>query len=144
MPLSITKKDGKFCVTDPAGKEFGCHATKKGAVKQIGAIESKKTKSGIDLVADERIRILAAALGTEHESESPPIIIVSDGSPEGTYLLLHGQIVEATRISLICSRSKDYPHCDLSITVEETGEDGLIIEKTLTLRKEPPAEPKEI
>lgn len=137
MPLTITKKNGKFCVTDPAGKEFGCHATKKGAVKQIGAIESNKAKSGIDLAADERIRILAAELEAEHSVKSPPIVIVSDGSPEGTYLLLHGQLVEATRISLYCSRSKDYPHCDLSITVEETGEDGLIIERTLTLRKEP-------
>ena len=35
MPLTITKKDGKFCVTDPDGKQFGCHATKKGAVNQI-------------------------------------------------------------------------------------------------------------
>ena len=142
MPLTITKKDGKFCVVDPAGKQFGCHATKKGAVNQIGAIESNKAKSGIDLAVDERIRILAAALATEHEPESPPIVIVSDGSPEGTHLLLHGQLVEATRISLYCSKSADYPHCDLSITVEEAGEDGLVIEKTLTLRKEPPAEPK--
>lgn len=142
MPLGITKKDGKFCVTDPSGKEFGCHTTKKGAINQIGAIESNKTKSGLDLAADERIRILAAALGSEHISESPPIVIVSDGSPDGTHLMLHGQLVEATRISLYCSKSKDYPHCDLSITVEETGDDGMVIEKTLTLRKEPPIESK--
>lgn len=102
-------------------------------------MSSKNTKSGIDLAAADRIAILAASLGITNETASPPIVIVSDGSPEGTYLLLHGQLVEATRISLYCSNSKDYPHCDLSITVEESGEDGLVIEKTLTLRKEPPS-----
>lgn len=104
---------------------------------------SDQTKSGIDLAAADRISILAASLGIiANEPESPPIVIVSDGSPEGTHLLLHGQLVEVTRISLYCSRSKDYPHCNLSITVEETGEDGLVIEKTLTLRKEPPSDMK--
>ncbi len=101
---------------------------------------SDQTKSGADLAADERISILAAQLGVSDDTDSPPIVIVSDGSPEGTHLLLHGQLVEATRISLYCSSSKDYPHCDLSITVEEAGADGLVIEKTLSLRKEPSSE----
>lgn len=103
-----------------------------------------KAKSGIDLAVAERIRILAASLGAEHESDAPPIVIISDGSPDGTRLMLHGQMIEATRISLYCSKSTDYPHCDLSITVEETGDDGLIVEKTLTLRKESPSEQKGI
>ena len=143
MPLKITKKDGEFCVTDPAGKQFGCHATKKEAADQIGAIESNKSKSGIELEAEKRIELLAAELDiAQGADETPPIVIVSDGTPEGTYLMLHGQVISAKRISLYCSRDEDYPHCDLSITVEESDDGGLIIEKTLTLRKEPPSEPK--
>ncbi len=38
------------------------------------------------------------------------------------------------------SHDPDYPHCSFSITMESTDEDGLLVEKTLTLRKEPPAE----
>ena len=140
MPLTITKKDGKYCVVDPAGKQFGCHATKDKAVNQIGAIESsKKSKSGMDLAAEDKIRILAADLKAEHGTEQPPIIIMSDGTPEGTHLMLHGQLVAAKRISLYCSNDPDYAHCDLSITVESSTHDGLVVEKTLTLRKEPPA-----
>lgn len=135
MPLTITKKDGKFCVTDPAGKEFGCHASKKEAVDQIGAIESSKAKSGLDLAADERIRILAAGLG--EENGMPPIVIASDGTPEGTHLAVKGQMVPFKRVSLSCSNDPDYPYCDLHVTMEVSDDDGLVVEKSLTLRKEP-------
>lgn len=139
MPLTIKKKDGKFCVVDPAGKQFGCHATNDEAVDQIGAIESsKKSKSAMDLAAEDKIRVLAAELEAAHGTEEPPIMIMSDGTPEGTHLLLHGQLVDAKRISLYCSNDPEYPHCDLSITVEQSESDGVKIEKTLTLRKDPP------
>lgn len=138
MPLTITKKNGQFCVTDPAGKEFGCHATKSAAIKQIGAIESnKKSKSGLDLAAEDKIRILAADLKGEHGVEQPPIIIMSDGTPEGTHLMIHGSLVIFKRMDLYCSHDSDYPSCSLSITTEDTDTEGLLIEKTLTLRKEP-------
>ena len=142
MPLTITTRGGKFCVTDPAGKEFGCHATKQGAVNQIGAIESsKKSKSGMDLAAENRIRILAADLQAEHGTEQPPIMIMSDGTPEGTHLMIHGQLIDFKRMDIYCSHDPEYPHCSLSITREEKDENGLLVEKTLTLRKEPPASP---
>lgn len=139
MPLGITKKDGKFCVTDPAGKSFGCHATKEAAIKQIGAIESNKSKSGLDLAAADRINALAAELGhVEAEVDGqPPIMILSDGTPGGTILFLHGQPVPAKNISLYCCNDEEYAHCDFSITMEQEAEDGLIVEKRLTLRKEP-------
>lgn len=141
MPLTITKKGDKFCVVDPAGKQFGCHDTKAQAVKQIGAIESKKmSKSAIDLVAEDNIRIMAAELKAEHGTEQPPIIIMSDGTPEGTHILVHGQLVDFKRMDIYCSHDPDYPHCSFSITMESTDDDGLLVEKTLTLRKEPPAE----
>lgn len=96
-----------------------------------------KAKSAIDLVAADRIRLLAAELDQAHGTDQPPVVIVSDGTPEGTMLMLHGQFVEAKRISLYCSNDPDYPHCDLSITVESAEQDGVTVEKTLTLRKEP-------
>ena len=102
--------------------------------------ENNEMRSGIELAAAERINILAAELGTTVAQDQPAIVIVSDGTPEGTMLMLHGQPISAKQISLYCSNDKDYPHCDLSITMEESDDDGLLIEKTLTLRKTPPAE----
>jgi hypothetical protein len=107
-------------------------------------MESKDDKSGLTLAAEKRIELLAADLGIAQGAVegAPPILIASDGTPGGTHLMLHGELITATRISLYCSNNPDYPHCDLSITIEESGEDGMTIEKTLTLRKEPPSEVK--
>lgn len=102
--------------------------------------DNTEMKSSAELAAAHRINLLAAELGTAVAEDQPPIVIVSDGTPEGTMLMVHGQAIPAKRISLYCSNDPDYPHCDLSITVEESSEDGLLVEKTLTLRKEPPAE----
>lgn len=137
MPLTIKKQGGKYIVTDPAGKKFGTHDSKKDAVDQIAAIESNKSKSGLELAAADRISSLDDELAKAQDG-TPPIVIVSDGTPEGTALMLNGQLVPAKRISLYCSNSKDYPHCDLSITMEESDDNGIVVEKTLTLRKEPP------
>lgn len=145
MPLGITKKDGKYCVTDPAGKEFGCHATKKGAVDQIGAIESSKkrqSKSGVDLIVEDRIKLLAGELDASHGTEQPPIMVMSDGTPEGTHLMVHGQLVPFKRMDIYCSHDPEYPHCSVSVTMNETDDNGMVVEKTLTLRKEPPSEVK--
>jgi hypothetical protein len=137
MPLTIKRKGGKHCVVDPAGKQFGCHATRQGAVNQIGAIESNKSKSGIDLMAEDKIRILAAELqAADHGVTSPPIMIMSDGTPEGTELMVHGQVIPFKRVSIYCSNDSEYPHCDISITMEQSDDNGLVVEKTLTLRKE--------
>lgn len=140
MPLTITKRDGKFCVTDPAGKTFGCHATKQGAVDQIGAIESNKSKSGLEVVAGKRIELLSAELDASHGTEQPPIMVMSDGTPEGTTLMVNGMVVPFKRMDICCSQDPDYPYCDLSITLVEGDQNGLQVEKTLRLRKEPPSE----
>jgi len=140
MPLTITKKDGRFCVTDPAGKNFGCHATKKGAVDQIGAIESSKLKSGLDLASEHNNTILAAELGVANEIELLPIMIASDGTPEGTVVLIHGQPVPFKQVDMYCSHEAGYPHCSISITMDETNENGMIVERKLILRKDPPQE----
>ncbi len=127
MPLTITKQDGKFCVTDPAGKNFGCHATKQGAINQIGAIESNKSKSGIELMADHQNRILAAEL------HSSPVILATDGTPEGTVILIHGQSVPFKQVDMYCSHEE----CTIHITMNDTNEHGIVVERSLTLRKEP-------
>lgn len=46
MPYTIRENDGKYCVYKTSGgKTLGCHSTKDGAVKQIGAIESNEKRS---------------------------------------------------------------------------------------------------
>jgi len=140
MPLTIKKDGSQYVVTDPSGKKFGKHKTKQEAIDQIAAIEmSKKTKSGLDLAAAQRISELVAEIEKSTASDQPPIVIISDGSPEGTMLMLNGQTIPAKRISLYCSNDPDYPNCDLSITIEEVTIDGLTVEKTLSLRKQPPS-----
>lgn len=99
--------------------------------------ETPELKTAAELAAAHRVNLLAAELGTSVAQDQPPIVIVSDGTPEGTMLMLHGQPISAKRLSLYCSSDPDYPHCDLSITIEESSDDGLVVEKTLSLRKEP-------
>jgi len=94
-------------------------------------------KSGADLLVDERISILAAEIQAAHGAEAPPILIASDGSPEGTMLFVHGQPVLFKDFSIYCDRNPDYPSCSVSVTIEETSDDDMTVERRLTLRKEP-------
>ncbi|MEE8114365.1 MAG: hypothetical protein V3T23_08410 [Nitrososphaerales archaeon] len=96
--------------------------------------------AGVDLAVSNRIIDLDAELKKSDGTDHPPIVIVSDGTPEGTTLMLNGQAIVAKRISLYCSKDPEYPHCNLSITMEDSDDNGLIVERTLTLRKEPPSE----
>lgn len=140
MPLHIQNINGKFCVVDPAGKKFGCHVTKKEAINQIAAIESSKkrqSKSGLDLVAEENVRLLAAELEISHGTEQPPIMVMSDGTPEGTMLMVYGQIVPFKRMEIWCLHDPDYSSCNFSVTMSDVGPDGMEIEKTFRLRKQP-------
>lgn len=149
MPVKVEKRGDKFCVVGPDGKLEGkCHSTKEAAVKQVQAINlskrrkegkpAPKSKSGIDLVAEENIRVMAAELNAAHGTEQPPIVVMSDGTPENTHLMINGQMVPFKRMDIYCNRSDKYPSCSVSITTEQTDENGLLVEKTLTLRKEPP------
>ena len=99
--------------------------------------DSNEQKSAIELEAAHRSNLLAAELGKTVAQDQPPIVIVSDGTPEGTMLMLNGQHILPKRISFSCSKGDSYSYCDLTITVEESSSDGMTVEKTLTLRKEP-------
>ena len=101
---------------------------------------SDQPKSGVDLAADARISILAADLDISHGADTPdypPIVVASDGSPEGTVLLVHGQQVPFKDFSIYCDRSEDYSSCSVHVTIEESNADGMTVERRLTLRKEP-------
>jgi len=149
MPVKVAKRGNKYCVVGPDGKLEGkCYSNKEQAVKQVQAINLSKrrqegkptpnTKSGIELMAKARINVQVSALGEENgmPSAPAPIIILSDGTPEGTKIMVHGQPIEFTRMDLYCSKSDDYPHCSLSITQKTESPDGQTVERTMTLRKE--------
>lgn len=156
MPLRITKKGNKYCVVDPAGKQFGCHPTKNRAVDQIAAIEISKhkrgasmteeNKSGAEQLIAQRIRVLANDLNRSFglEASAPPIAIISDGTAEGTILLLNGQVTPFTNMDFYCNAGSPKTECDpygscascsMSITLREKGEDGSEVNRTITLRK---------
>ncbi len=152
MPVKVEKRGNKYCVVGPDGKLEGkCFSDKEKAVKQVQAINlskrrkegkpappAPKAKSGVELIAEARIKVRATDLGEENglPQASVPIIILSDGTPEGTKLIVHGQPVDFSRMDLYCNREGDYKSCSLSITQRETGPDGQTIERTMTLRKE--------
>jgi hypothetical protein len=139
MPLHIQKKNGKFCVVDPAGKQFGCHPSKQKVVDQIAAIESNKAKSGLELMVDNKISSLDAELGiSKAQDGGPPIMIASDGTPEGTTLAIHGQLVDFNHLEVWCNRDGDYHNCEVAITISELDANGIKVQKTLRLRKDPP------
>lgn len=104
---------------------------------------SDKAKSGIDLESDHRNTILVADLKANEGIATPPIMIASDGTPEGTVILINGRPVPYKYIDLHCSHSDEYPSCSINITMDDTNENGMVVERTLTLRKEPPP-PQEI
>lgn len=97
-------------------------------------------RSALELAADHRITILAAELDQAKGNDVPPIVIMSDGTPAGTSLLINGTAVAYKRLSMYTSNDPDYSYTDISITLEESSDDGMTVERTLTLRKEP--EPK--
>lgn len=90
-------------------------------------------KSTAERLAEHKFR--AEGLDTP-EVSAPPIIIVSDGTPEGTKLMLNGELVAFKRMDIYCSKGDEYASCSMSVTMEESGQDGMSVEKTITLRKE--------
>ncbi len=97
----------------------------------------KEEKSGLDLAADHNISILAAELGQAKAGDGPPIVVLTDGTPAGTQLMVNGTPVPFKRLSIYVSNDSDYSHTDISITLEESSDEGLTVERTLTLRREP-------
>jgi hypothetical protein len=104
-------------------------------------VTDKDIKSSLDLAADHRISILAAELDEAKANDIPPIVVMSDGTPAGTSLMVNGHSIPYKRISIYASNDPDYSYTDISITLEESNDDGMTVERTLTLRKEPEAKP---
>lgn len=152
MPVKVEKRGKKFCVVDPDGKLTGkCHSTKEAAVKQVQAInlsmrrrEGKPAPAapkgkGAELIAAERVRVLAVELDDNYGTalaEQAPITIMSDGTPEGTSLMIAGQPVAFDSMDIYCNRDSEYPSCSISVTMKDTDENGMEVRRTMTLRKE--------
>lgn len=94
-------------------------------------------KSALELAADHRISILAAEFDKAEGTDVPPIVVMSDGTPAGTTLMINGTSIPFKRLSIYTSNDPDYSYADISITLEESSDDGMTVERTLTLRKEP-------
>ena len=136
MPVSIEKRDGKYCVVGPNGKlEGACHASKKDAVAQVQAINISK---GTELIAAERIKVMSEELNLDQgiATEHAPITVMSDGTPEGTVLLINGVPLEFDSMDIYCFKEGDHPSCSISVTVRDTDENGIVVSRTMTLRKE--------
>ena len=136
MPLTVKKRGSKYVVTDTSGKEFGSHPTKKAAVNQLAAIESsKRSKSGADLLAEDKIRVEAGELQPA-QGAAAPMVIVTDGTPEGTMFMINGQEIQFDSLYVDCYKDGNYPSCSISLTVKEKDESGLEVRRSMTLRKE--------
>jgi hypothetical protein len=157
MPVSVKKMGDKYRVVGPDGKpetrngkpvDGGGHSSKKDAVSQVQAINlSQRRKEGksappkpltssLEIAAKKKFADLIKAVHhdveTHNNEESPPIMIVSDGTPEGTHLILHGQVVHVDSMHFSCS-SGEFAYCDMTITQRDV-ESGM--ERSMTLRKE--------
>lgn len=138
MPVKVQKRDGKFCVVGPNGKLEGkCHATKEAAVKQVQAINISKSK-GTELIAAQRIQIMSEELNLDQgiATEHAPITITTDGTPEGTVMLINGVPIEFDSMDIYCFKDGEYPSCSISVTVKDIDESGMEVRRTMTLRKE--------
>jgi hypothetical protein len=71
-------------------------------------------------------------------AETPVIQIVSDGTSEGTVLLVNGVQVEFTGIDFYCNSGGDYKSCSMCVRTRENGPDGLVVERSFNLRQSPP------
>ena len=145
MPVHVAKRGNKYCVVDPEGKLTGkCYSSKEDAVAQVQAInlsmrrqEGKAvSKGGVELLVEKNFK-----LDTQAAEVAPAIMIESDGSPEGTKLYIHGQVVNVDNLYFNCYKG-EYGSCNLEICIRDTDANGMEIKRSLTLRKESP--PKDV
>ncbi len=66
------------------------------------------------------------------------IQIVSDGTADGTKLLINGVEVPFTGIDFYCNCGDDYKSCSMSVRTREEGPNGLVVERSFNLRQSPP------
>lgn len=73
----------------------------------------------------------------------PTIQILSDGTAEGTKLLVNGIEILFTGLDFYCTSDSDYNNCSMNIRTREQSPNGLIVERSFNLRQSPqPAEVK--
>lgn len=122
MPVHLAEQNGKYCVVEPNGTVKKCYNSKDAALRYLRAINMNIKKSEADHV--------------------PAIQIVSDGTAEGTQLLIKGISVPFTGVDFYCY-SGDYDSCSMTIRTKDVDENGLSMERSFTLRHStPPAEAK--
>ena len=125
MPVHLSERNGKFCVTEPDGSVKKCYTSREEALKYLRAINMhlKKSKG-----FEELEKISEAA-------HVPAIQILSDGTAEGTQLLINGVLVPFSGMDFYCSNGDDYKSCSVSVRIKEQGLNGLVVERTFNLRQ---------
>jgi len=91
-------------------------------------------KSALKILAGAKFRDLAVHEGTPEEY--PAIVIMSDGSPNGTKVMIYGVEVPFSDMSFYCDTHEDYPSCSMSLTTQDVELNGIKVRKSITLRKE--------
>ena len=133
MPVHLAERNGKYCVVEPNGTVKKCYTSKEEALAYLRAINMHLKKSkGL-----EELENMASA---DHLG-SPPIQIISDGTADGTHVMVDGMIIPCSRISFSCEKG-DYSYCSMTVSVAEKGENGMSVEKTFNLRHYPPSTDK--
>jgi len=135
MPVHLTQKNGKYCVTEPDGTVKKCYDSREEALKYLRAINMHvKKKASEDSL---KIKASEVILG---EHTALPIQILSDGTVEGTAVMLNGTIVPFSRMEFYCSEG-EYGSCSMSITLRDSDNKGTTVERTFQLRNSKPIEP---
>jgi hypothetical protein len=112
MPVHLTEKDGKYCVTEPDGTVKKCYTSKQEALQYLQAIN-------INTMDKSKAEELPTA-----------IRIVSGGTPETTFLFIHGIMTKFSSMEFSCEEGG----CEMEISTTMTGEDGMTIERKFKLR----------
>jgi hypothetical protein len=134
MPVHISEQNGKYCVTEPNGHVKKCYSSRAEALAYLRAI-NRNVKAAE--VQEDSILVKASEL-VEGQQYAPPIQIISDGSAEGTIVMINGVAMTFTNVNFSCSQSEDYPYCSMGVTVREADDSGMTVERTFNLRKSDP------
>lgn len=128
MPVSVKKMGDKYRVVGPDGKP---EKNKKGTPVDGGGFDSRQQA----LKQMSAINMHKLGLSKADEMSSSPIVITSDGTTEGTQVLLHGNPIQFSSMSFHCCNDENYPSCEMSMTIEDSDESGVTVRRSLTLRK---------
>jgi hypothetical protein len=136
MPVHLSEQNGKYCVVEPNGTVKKCYGSKAEALAYLKAI-NMHIKKGKGENQHPNLAIAAGEL-VVGQHLAPAIQIVSDGTSEGTIVMLNGVSVPFNNMDFSCCASEDYPYCSMSITVRDIDEAGTSVSRTFNLRNSPP------